>query len=88
MRKLLLGTSLASAMLVAGSAYAETKVSGVLETTINTRETQTSSTKGDSSPATIGHETELRLRTSKDLDNGMGFSAGLTSLMVHKIISL
>ena len=76
MRKLLLGTSLASAMLVAGSAYAETKVSGYLETTINTRETQTSSTTGDSSPATIGHETSIDLKTSKELDNGMTMSAG------------
>jgi hypothetical protein len=76
MRKLLLGTSLASAMLVAGSAYAETKVSGYLETTINTRETVTSGNPADSSPATIGHETSIDLKTSKELDNGMTMSAG------------
>ena len=76
MKKLLLGTSLASAMLVAASAYAEVKVGGSLETTINTRETQTSSTVGNSSPATIGHETDLKLSTSKDLDNGMSLKAG------------
>jgi outer membrane protein OmpU len=76
MKKLLLGTSLASALLVAGSAYAETKVSGYLETTINTRETATSGVAGDSSPATIGHETSIDLKTSKELDNGMTMSAG------------
>ena len=37
MKKLLLGTSLASALLVAASAYAEVSVGGSLETTINTR---------------------------------------------------
>jgi len=76
MKKLLLGTSLASAMLVAASAYAEVKVGGSLETTINTRETQTSGTVGNSSPTSIGHETDLNLRTSKELDNGMTLSAG------------
>ena len=76
MKKLLLGTSLASAMLVAASAYAEVKVSGSLETTINTRETQTSSTTGNSSPTSIGHETDLSVDTSKDLDNGMSLKAG------------
>jgi outer membrane protein OmpU len=76
MKKLLLGTSLASAMLVAASAYAEVKVGGSLETTINTRETQTTSTVGNSSPTSIGHETDLNLRTSKELDNGMTLTAG------------
>jgi len=76
MKKLLLGTSLASAMLVAASAYAEVKVGGSLETTINTRETQTTGVAGDSSPSSIGHETDLKLSTSKDLDNGMSLKAG------------
>ena len=76
MKKLLIGTSLASAMLVAASAYAETTVKGALETTINTRETQTSSTKGDSSPSSIGHETSFSVDTSKELDNGMSLKAG------------
>ena len=76
MKKLLIGTSLASAMLVAASAYAEVKVGGSLETTINTRETQTSGTTGDSSPSTIGHETDIKFSTSKELDNGMSLKAG------------
>ena len=76
MKKLLLGTSLASAMLVAASAYAEVKVGGSLETTINTRETQTSSATGNSSPTSIGHETDIKFSTSKDLDNGMSLKAG------------
>jgi outer membrane protein OmpU len=76
MKKLLIGTSLASAMLVAASAYAEVKVGGSLETTINTRETQTSGNPGNSSPSTIGHETDIKFSTSKDLDNGMTLKAG------------
>jgi hypothetical protein len=76
MKKLLIGTSLASAMLVAASAYAEVKVGGSLETTINTRETQTTGTPGDSSPATIGTESDVKFSTSKDLDNGMSLKAG------------
>ena len=76
MKKLLIGTSLASAMLVAASAYAEVKVGGSLETTINTRETQTTGTTGDSSPSSIGHETDVKFSSSKELDNGMSLKAG------------
>jgi outer membrane protein OmpU len=76
MKKLLLGTSLASALLVAASAYAEVSVGGSLETTINTRETATTGVTGNSSPSSIGHETDLNLRTKKELDNGMTLTAG------------
>lgn len=74
MRKLLLGTALAT--LVAGVASAETKVSGYLETTIGMSEAATTGVSEDSSPMSIGHETSIDLSTSKDLDNGMKMSAG------------
>lgn len=74
MRKLLLGTALAT--LVAGVASAETKVSGYLETTIGMSNAATTGVSEDSSPMSIGHETSIDLSTSKDLDNGMSMSAG------------
>ena len=76
MKKLLLGSALAASVLLAGSSFAETKVSGYLETTINTKESSTASVTGDSTPATIGHETSIDLKTSKELDNGFTMSAG------------
>jgi hypothetical protein len=76
MRKLLLGTSLASAMLLAGSAYAETKVSGYLETTIGSSSTSNSSSVNGSTPSAIGHESSIDLSMSKELDNGLALSAG------------
>jgi hypothetical protein len=76
MKKLLLGSALAASVLLAGSSFAETKVSGYLETTINTKESSTASVTGDSTPATIGHEANIDLKTSKELDNGLTMSAG------------
>ena len=76
MKKLLLGSALAASVLIAGSSFAETKVSGILETTYNSENSKTASTSPGSSGGTIGHETEIRLRTSKELDNGLGLTAG------------
>ena len=76
MKKLLLGSALAASVLLAGSSFAETKVSGYLETTINTLETKTAGVAGDSTPSTIGHEASIDIKTSKELDNGLTMSAG------------
>ena len=76
MKKLLLGSALAASVLLAGSSFAETKISGYLETTYSSRSTTTTGTPDNSGPGNIGHETGLYLKTSKDLDNGLGMSAG------------
>ena len=65
MKKLLLGSALAASVLLAGSSFAETKVSGYLETTINTKENSSTGVAGNSTPSTIGHETSIDLSTSK-----------------------
>ena len=76
MKKLLLGSALAASVLLAGSSFAETKISGYLETTYSSKSTTTTGTPDNSGPGNIGHETGLYLKTSKDLDNGLGMSAG------------
>jgi hypothetical protein len=74
MKKLLLGTALAT--LVAGVASAETKVSGYLETTIGMSSKATAGVTEDSNPIGIGHEVSIDMSTTKELDNGMTMSAG------------
>jgi len=74
MKKLLLGTAIAS--LVTSVAFAETKVSGSLETTIGMSSTTTSGTADDSNPTDINHVTVIKLSNSKELDNGLTMSAG------------
>ncbi len=76
MKKLLLGSALAASVLIAGSSFAETKVTGLLETTINSENSETASTNPGSTGATIGHETEITVSTSKELDNGLSLTAG------------
>jgi len=76
MKKLLLGSALAASVLLAGSSYAETKVSGYLETTVTSKETKTAGVSGNSTPQNIGHEASIDLKTSKELDNGFTMSAG------------
>ena len=76
MKKLLLGSALAASVLLAGSSYAETKVSGYLETSITSTESKTAGVSGVSTPSNIGHETSIDLKTSKELDNGFTMSAG------------
>ena len=74
MKKLLLGTAIAS--LVTSAAFAETKVKGYLETTVGFSSSTTSSTADNANPTDIGHEVSIDLSTSKELDNGMSMSAG------------
>ena len=75
MRKLLLTSSLAGAVLLSGAAIAETKVSGYLETTIGSTTSTTSGTNDSTTPTAIGHESSIDLTTSKELDNGMTLKA-------------
>jgi hypothetical protein len=76
MKKLLLGSALVGAVFFAGSSFAETKVSGYLETTIGFTSKKTSGTSDNSFPTGIGHETSIDLSTSKQLSNGLTMSAG------------
>jgi hypothetical protein len=76
MKKLLLGTALASAVLVTGSSFAETKVSGYVETTVGFHSAGTSSTADNSNPTAIGYESSIDIAVSKELDNGLTLSSG------------
>ena len=76
MKKLLLGSALAASVLIAGSSFAAPKITGFLETTINSENSDTASTNPGSTGATIGHETEITISTTKELDNGLSLTAG------------
>lgn len=78
MKKLLLGTALAGSVLLAGSSFAETKVSGYLETTIGTTSSKATGVSGNSTPMDIGYESAIDLTTSSTLKNGLKFEAGIS----------
>jgi hypothetical protein len=69
--KLLLTTALVGSVAFASSSFAETKVTGNIETTLNS-----TSQSGQASDRSIGAETNIGLTTSKDLDNGLTATAG------------
>jgi len=70
MKKLLLTTGLASAVLFSANAMAEVKIGAVLEWNIGSTETASTGTK-DSGPTSLGFSHELDISASKDLSNGM-----------------
>ena len=70
MKKLLLTTGLASAVLFSANAMAEVKVGAVLEWNIGSSEVASTGTK-DSGPTAIGFSTELDISSTKTLSNGM-----------------
>lgn len=76
MKKLLLGTALAGSVLLAGSSFAETKISGALETSIGMSSNKTSALADNADPMSITNETTLDISTSSKLANGLTFSAG------------
>jgi hypothetical protein len=76
MKKLLLGSALASAVLFSGSSFAETNISGYLETTVGFTSSTTTGTPDNSLPTGIGHEVSIDLSTSKELSNGLKMEAG------------
>jgi len=69
MRKLLTTTAIASVAL-AGAAVAEIKLSGSIEQTINSNSYDKAADQHKGSTA-IGSETNLKVSSSKELDNGM-----------------
>jgi hypothetical protein len=76
MKKLMFGSALAASVLLAGSSFAETKISGYLETTYNTRSTTTAGAADDAGPGTIGYEAQIAISASKKLSNGLDLSSG------------
>ena len=70
MKKLLLTTGLASAVLFSANAMAEVKVGAVLEWNIGSSEVAATGAK-DSGPTAIGFSTELDISSTKTLSNGM-----------------
>lgn len=76
MKKLMFGSALAASVLLAGSSFAETKISGYLETTYNTKSTTTAGNPDNSTPGTIGHEAQIALSASTKLSNGLDLSSG------------
>ena len=70
--KLLLTTAIAGTFAFAGASFAETKVVGNLETTINAVSNDTTQNSGRS----IDAETNIGLTGSKDLDNGLKATYG------------
>ena len=70
MKKLLLTTGLASAVLFSANAMAEVKIGAILEWNIGSTEKAATGTK-NSGPTSLGFSHELDVSTSKDLSNGM-----------------
>ena len=70
MKKLLTTTALVG-MLVSSVAIAETKITGSIEQTYNSRSVGGGGAAGS---AGLGQETNLKMSASKDLDNGMKLS--------------
>ena len=71
MKKLLIGTALASAMLVSTVAQAETKVSGYFETNYRSISTDVTGGSKNSPSAAFGTEMDLNIASTNELDNGM-----------------
>jgi len=72
----LLSSALAASVLFTGASFAETKISGSLETTINTKSVKSAGVADNSGATNIGHEAVIKISTSKDLSNGLKMSAG------------
>ena len=77
MKKLLITSALAGSLLVSGSAFAEMKVQGYVETTIGSGETPATSAVTNQG-TTIGYETGVTFSGTKDLDNGMSMTTQAT----------
>jgi hypothetical protein len=76
MKKLMFGSALAASVLFAGSSFAETKISGYLETTYNTKTTTTAGATDNAGVGTIGYEAQVALSASTKLKNGLDLSTG------------
>lgn len=77
MKKLLITSALAGSLLVSGSAFAEMKVKGYVETTLGSGETPATSAVTNQGTS-IGYETGVTFSGTKDLDNGMSMKTQAT----------
>ena len=77
MKKLLTTTALIGLVASSVSSYAETKVTGSIEQTYNAN--SVGGTGGTASSDGMGQETNLKITSSKELDNGMTLSGGFQS---------
>ena len=77
MKKLLTTTALIGLVASSVSSYAETKVTGSIEQTYNANSVGGTNAKAGSDG--LGQETNLKISSSKELDNGMKLSGGFNS---------
>ena len=77
MKKLLTTTALIGLVASSVSSYAETKVTGSIEQTYNANSVGGTDAKSGSDG--LGQETNLKITSSKELDNGMKLSGGFNS---------
>ena len=77
MKKLLTTTALIGLVASSVSSYAETKVTGSIEQTYNANSVGGTDAKSGSDG--LGQETNLKISSSKELDNGMKLSGGFNS---------
>ena len=77
MKKLLTTTALIGLVASSVSSYAETKVTGSIEQTYNANSVGGTDAKSGSDG--LGQETNLKISSSKELDNGMNLSGGFNS---------
>jgi hypothetical protein len=75
MKKLLTTTALIGLVASSVSSYAETKIKGSIEQTYNT--VSTGGTATASGNGALGQETNVKISSSKELDNGMTLSGHL-----------
>ncbi len=78
MRKLLISTALVGS-LIAGSAFAETKISGKLEATYGDKQTAAASAQKYNG-ANIGYDYSLNVTSSAQLTNGMTSKVSVTAV--------
>ena len=77
MKKLLTTTALIGLVASSVSSYAETKVTGSIEQTYNAN--SVGGTNAQAGSDGLGQETNLKITSSKELDNGMTLSGGFQS---------
>ena len=77
MKKLLTTTALIGLVASSVSSYAETKVTGAIEQTYNAN--SVGGTGAQTGSDGLGQETNLKITSSKELDNGMKLSGGFNS---------
>ena len=72
--KLLLSSALIGSLVIAGSALAETKITGSMDISLGSRSADTAA----KSSSGFGSETQLNISNSGELNNGMKYAAGFS----------